>query len=97
MRSSTPDRPKELIKSVSLVAAPEVLQEIVIENKKSVHETLISTLSTSSTIVSSFDATVSPGELLISFGEFKMSKTIQERVRKQKLSRNSLSEGSVYF
>lgn len=54
---------------------------------------LTTSFSASSTQISSVDETVSPGELLISFGEFKTSKPIQDRIRKYRQVRGSLSEG----
>ena len=68
------------------------LTEHLIEELQSDH-TVLSSLSQSSTRISSIDDTVSPGELLISFGEFKTSKPIQDRIRNYQKNRNSLSEG----
>ena len=50
------------------------------------------TLSQSSTYISSTDASISPGQLINSFGEFKISKHIRDKINQKS---NSLSEGKV--
>jgi len=54
------------------------------------------TLSQSSTYISSTDASISPGQLINSFGEFKISKHIKHKIMEQRQSKsNSLSEGEL--
>ena len=55
------------------------------------------TLSQSSTYISSTDASISPGQLINSFGEFKISKHIKHKIMEQRQSKsNSLSEGILF-
>ena len=88
VHSSTPGKAEleprpRLVQSAAVQAVPKVANQRPLSDV---------TLSQSSTYVSSTDASISPGQLINSFGEFKISDQIRKKINRQS---NSLSEGNL--
>lgn len=91
VRSSTPGREVSSKPRPKLSAAVQVTVHptVVPERPK---EKSISSFSQSSTYISSTDDSISPGQILNSFGEFKISQRIKDKIAH---GRDSLSEGEI--
>ena len=88
VRSSTPGREVSSKPRPKLSAAVQVTvrpSTVAAPKEKS-----ISSFSQSSTYISSTDDSISPGQILNSFGEFKISQRIKDKIAN---GRDSLSEG----
>ena len=90
VRSSTPGREVSTKPRPKLSAAVQVTVRPSTVVPHPPKEKSISSFSQSSTYISSTDDSISPGQILNSFGEFKISQRIKDKIAN---GRDSLSEG----